>query len=185
MASANRDLGLAITMILQMKSLLVILRARPSLSDIRFFVVALIFRPWEITGILKREAARIRNGTKKPHQDSTGLRGIVDLWEGAHSIDLFEAQPRSGGVLIVEKITSPTETASALQFASKVNWRKVERSASFPVLSLEAARLGLRQSTTDPLLATSLRSDWLLKAHMSPGLRRRLYVLSLRDFEEE
>lgn len=168
-----------------MKSLLVILRAKPSLADLRFFFSALLFRPWEVIGILKREAARIRNGSKIVKPDATGLRGIVDLWESAHSTGLFEAPPRSGGLLIVETIASPTETASALQRASEVRWRKVERSPSFPVLSLEAARLGLRQTATDPLLATSLRSDWLLKAPMSSGLRRRLYALAMRDFEEE
>ena len=166
-----------------MKSLLVVLKARPSLADISFFLSALIFRPWEVVGILRREAARIRNGSKTIVSDPTGVIGLVDLWEAEISGGRFEAPPRSGGPLVVEAIRAPTEIATALQHASEVRWSGVERAPAFPALSLEAARLGLRQSATNPPLASFFRSRWLLQAGVSAGLRKRLHDLSLRGFE--
>ncbi len=155
-------------------------KAAPTRADVGFFLRALLTRPLDIPGILRREAAKRRaNLQAPPAEDALGLRALTESWEAALAAGLFDAPPGRGEALEISEIGEPLALLSALQSAAAVIWRgAAAQSPAFPPLSLEAARLGLPQHADEPEAAHAARRAWAAQAALSPALRARLLALA-------
>jgi hypothetical protein len=165
-----------------MKHLAKILSVGLSREDVTFFLRALITRPGDIPGILRREAARRRDNAPGPvKRDADGLRLLTKSWEAALAAGIFQAPTLAGPTLRPLPDDSIAKIVTALQTAGSVNWGAADHLA-FPALSLEAARLGLPQRADDPAAAAIRRRDYAETVNVSPALAAALADLATRDF---
>ncbi|MEX2518005.1 MAG: hypothetical protein WD969_01585 [Paracoccaceae bacterium] len=163
-----------------------LLKKPPKLEDVGYVVHALLTRPLDLPGILRREAAIRRAGKQKqPPPDSLGLHCVTMSWQAALEAGVFEAPPGAGPHLTVPRalVNSPLSVVSALQSASGVTFLDLEDDPVFPVLSLEAARLGLPQSATNAKRAEEARRAYLETAEMTEPLRAALRALASQPIQ--
>ncbi|MEM7547166.1 MAG: hypothetical protein AAF367_16675 [Pseudomonadota bacterium] len=146
-------------------------------EDVVFFLRALLTRPGDIPGILRREAARRRaNLPKSRGADTDGLRVLTDSWQAAVDAGAFTAPAGQGDAVTITTLVDPLRIISDLQIASAVHWDGVTADPAFPPLSLEAARLSLPQSADQPDAAMAARLAYLEAAALPAPV-----VTALRD----
>ena len=157
-----------------------LLKKPPSFGDIAYFVRAIVTRPGDIPGILRREASRRKSGAgTPPPADPIGARCMTESWEAALRADVFTAPPGDGPALtIAAPLDEPLRMIGEIQRASAVAFEGVEAAPLFPVLSLEAARLSLSQTASDPETARAARRAYIDDAEISEPLREALRVLA-------
>ncbi len=161
-----------------MNSLAKILNLGLSRADITFFLRALVTRPGDIPGILRREAARRRaNLQANRGSDADGLRLLTDSWQAALAAGMFTAPAGAGPVLRPTADMPLTALVSAMQTARAVHWGAADHPA-FTALSLEAARLTLDQHADDPTAAMARRSGYIANAGLPAPLTAALHDLA-------
>lgn len=153
--------------------------AAPSGADVAFFLRALLTRPGDAPGILRREAARRRAAAMGGARvDPAGLGWLIDAWEASLSGGAFCCPPGAGPAISLAPPLDQSAAASALQTASAVTFVGAEADVSFAPLSLEAARLSLPQAASDPKAVQKVRAAWVETAAVSPALRAALHELA-------
>lgn len=148
-------------------------------EDIAYVLRALVTRPGDIPGILRREAARRRANlpTTKP-DDADGLRVLTNSWQAALSAKAFRAPPGTGPALRIASLDPLPDVITALQTASSVHWGPVTSHPAFGAISLEASRLSLPQSADQPEMAMAARQATVEAADLSTDLRTELLHLT-------
>lgn len=156
-----------------------LIRKPPKFEDISYFTRAILSRPWDIPGILRREAARRRSVPWDYIPDPLEIMVLREGWPTALKADMFRAPPGKGPkVTIQAPVTDMAATISSLQFTSAVDFIDMEVDERLPWLSLEAARLGLKQSATSPEKAASARAAFVESEPMEEALRAELRKLA-------
>lgn len=151
----------------------------PSAHDVWFLVRAILTRPGDVPGILRRGAAKKRaNLPTGRGADPHGLRFLTDSWEAALAAGAFRAPPGEGPALTIDRLDDPAAAATALQTASSVRWRAPTGGHPLGALSLEAARLSLPQNALRPERVAEARRGFIAATDMSAGLRAALEDLS-------
>ena len=154
----------------------------PSAHDVWFLVRAILTRPGDVPGILRRSAAKKRaNLPASRGADPHGLRFLTDSWEAAIAAGAFQASAGRGGALRIDDLSDAMAAATALQSASSVAWGPEARGAALGALSLEAARLSLPQTAFDPAAVTSARRAFVDQTPLSPTLRAVLEELAATE----
>lgn len=148
--------------------------APPSLHDVWFLVRAIITRPGDVPGILRR--GRARDLAEKP-SDLDGLAFLTESWAAALAAGAFRA-PAGDDPVVAPDTDDLAGVATALQTASAVDWGAASPSRILGALSLEAARLSLPQATAHPDALRAARGLFLESAILSPDLRAALEALS-------
>ena len=148
--------------------------ALPSIHDVWFLVRAILTRPGDVPGILRRGKARTL--AAKP-ADPDGLAFLTESWAAALAANGFRAPPGDGPV-VAPDVNDPAEAVSALQTASGVDWGAAGPTRILGALSLEATRLSLPQATADPDGLKAARSLFLESAALPFDLRAALEALS-------
>ena len=148
--------------------------ALPSFHDVWFLIRAILTRPGDVPGILRR--GRARNLSEKP-VDADGLAFLTESWAAALAANAFHAPPGQGPE-VSPNVNDPVEAASALQTASAVDWGDAAPSPILGALSLAAARLSLSQSATDPDSLKTARKLLLDCANLPRDLRAALEALA-------
>ena len=155
-----------------------LLRKPPNLEDIDYFVRALLTRPGDIPGILRREAARRRAGHQERPDDQDGLFCLIAGWEAALTAGVFEAPPGEGGPSQIDTpIDDVAGALSALQTASALSLRGACDDRLTAAVAFEAARLSLGLVADDPTALASAQRAFLRDAAISDRLRARLEAL--------
>ncbi|MFV0473934.1 MAG: hypothetical protein ACK5MQ_06960 [Pikeienuella sp.] len=156
-------------------------RKPPKLEDITYFLRAILTRPGDIPGILRREAAKRRaGGAQEREGDPFGLRCLFRSWEAAAAADLFRAPPGAGAAVIVapEDARAPLAIVTALQDAGGVVFLDPEEGPVLGALSLEAARLSLPQASNAPECVLGARRALLAEIEFTPPLRAALDAIA-------
>ncbi|MEM7522576.1 MAG: hypothetical protein AAF360_02220 [Pseudomonadota bacterium] len=164
-----------------MSILKTLLSKPPSLEDIVYVARAVLTRPGDIPGILRREAAKRRSGFReKPKPDIHGVHALEAMWTAAAEADMFTAPAGPDGELEIamDGVDAP-KAISALQFASSVVFRGVtEDDPVIGPLSLEAARLSLPQRANAPDAAIAARRRYVETVEIPEAARARLRALA-------
>lgn len=148
--------------------------APPSLHDVWFLIRAILTRPGDVPGILRRGKARSAAG-KVPDPDGLGF--LMQSWAAALAADAFLA-PAGDGAPVSPDPEDIAGSISALQTARAVYWGSAAPSPRLGALSLEAARLSLPQSATNPASLRAARRAYLDAATLPGDLRAVLEALS-------
>lgn len=148
--------------------------APPSLHDVWFLIRAILTRPGDVPGILRR--GRARNMASRP-ADPDGLAFLSESWAAALSANAFRAPPGDGPTVAPDVENLP-EAVSVLQTASAVDWGDAAASPALGALSFEAARLSLPQVAAKPETLRDARNIYLEGAAPSAELRAALQALA-------
>lgn len=147
-----------------------LLKRPPSLDDVTFVLRVVFTRPGDLIGVIKREAARRKSHRNRP--DKIGVRSLTSSWEAAFAAGVLTAPPGDGPPLRIEApMPSVAEIATALQFAAAVAFDGVEDEPAFAALSLEATRLGLAQTASDPAAAEAARTKFVATCDLDEDLK--------------
>lgn len=155
-------------------------RKPPKLADITYFVRAVLTRPGDIPGILRREAAKRRAGGEiEKIGDPLGLRCLFRSWEAAARAGLFRAPPGAGPALAIDAaaLEAPLTLVTRLQDAGAVIFAAPAPGPVLGALSLEAARLGMVQSADAPETVLAARRALLAEGDFEAPLREALEAL--------
>ena len=144
-----------------------------SAHDIWFLTRAILTRPGDVPGIIRRGAARKRaNLPTGRGADPDGLAVLIDSWEAAVAAGGFLAP--SGSEEAAPDPKRLSETISILQTAKSVDWGRADVNRRLAALSLEAARLSVAQSAADPSSLFQERRRFVETTPVSPALRDAL-----------
>ena len=150
----------------------------PTAHDVWFLTRAILTRPGDVPGIIRRGAARKRaNLPTSRGADPDGLRVLTDSWEAALAANAFRAPAGGGAAVDLGEAIDLTEAIGRLQFASAVTWGEGFEPIH-AALSFEAARLSLPQSARAPEALIAARRAFAGKAEVSDRLRAALVELA-------